>query len=72
MQFDIPDPQYTSSRRSQGNFMLAFKLTLGFLVVVWSVFFVRSAAGFEFDPVWFTPEGRHGFDGCGDHTPVAL
>ncbi len=38
MRFDTPDPDYVSSRRAQGNFVLAFKITLGFLAVIWSVF----------------------------------
>jgi len=38
MRFEVPDPDYAASRRSAGNFVLAFKLVFGFLVVVWSVF----------------------------------
>ena len=38
MQFDVPEPGYASSKRAQGNFVLAFKIALGFLAVVWSVF----------------------------------
>ncbi|MEM7053681.1 MAG: rhomboid family intramembrane serine protease [Pseudomonadota bacterium] len=38
MRFDVPDPRYASSRRARGNFVLAFKIALGFLAVVWSVF----------------------------------
>ena len=38
MRFDVPDPDYTASRRAAGNFVLAVKLVFGFLVVVWSVF----------------------------------
>ena len=38
MRFDVPDPRYASSKRAQGNFVLAFKVTLGFLAVIWSVF----------------------------------
>jgi membrane associated rhomboid family serine protease len=38
MRFEVPDPEYTASRRSAGNFLLAFRLVFGFLVVVWSVF----------------------------------
>lgn len=38
MRLDVPDPAFTASRRSAGNFILAFKFVFGFLVVVWSVF----------------------------------
>ncbi len=38
MQLKVPDPEYTASPRAQANFMLAIKLTLGFLAIVWAVF----------------------------------
>lgn len=38
MRLEVPDPDYTGSRRAAGNFVLALKLVFGFLVVVWSVF----------------------------------
>ncbi|NKI34450.1 rhomboid family intramembrane serine protease [Wenzhouxiangella sp. XN79A] len=38
MRFEVPDPRYSASRRAAGNFVLAFRLVFGFLVVVWSVF----------------------------------
>jgi len=39
MQFRMPDPEYTASARSRANFLLAFRIVLGFVVVMWSVFF---------------------------------
>ncbi|MDX1625687.1 MAG: rhomboid family intramembrane serine protease [Wenzhouxiangellaceae bacterium] len=38
MRIDVPDPDYTASKRSGANFVLAFKLSVAFLVVTWSVF----------------------------------
>lgn len=38
MRFEVPDPEYTATRRAAGNFVLALKLVVGFLVVVWAVF----------------------------------
>jgi membrane associated rhomboid family serine protease len=38
MRLDVPDPAFSASRRAAGNFVLAFKLVFGFLVIVWSVF----------------------------------
>ncbi|MBY6205789.1 rhomboid family intramembrane serine protease [Halomonas denitrificans] len=43
MRLEIPDPDYTSSPRAAGNFVLALKLVFGFLVVVWSVFVFDQA-----------------------------
>lgn len=38
MQLRLPDPAYTTSRRAGSNFLLAFRLMLGFVLVMWSVF----------------------------------
>lgn len=38
MRVDLPDPEYASSHRARGNFVLAFKIAAGFLIVVWAVF----------------------------------
>lgn len=38
MQLRLPDPVYTASRRAGSNFLLAFRLVLGFVLVMWSVF----------------------------------
>lgn len=38
MRIDLPDPEYTSSRRAGENFMLAIKLSSGFVAVIWAVF----------------------------------
>jgi membrane associated rhomboid family serine protease len=38
MRLDMPDPAYTASQRARRNFVLAIKITLGFMAVMWSVF----------------------------------
>ncbi|MDT8410001.1 MAG: rhomboid family intramembrane serine protease [Wenzhouxiangellaceae bacterium] len=38
MRVEVPDPEYTASRRSGQNFLLALKVAFGFLVVIWAVF----------------------------------
>ena len=38
MQLRLPDPAYTASRRAGANFLLAFRLVLGYVIVMWSVF----------------------------------
>jgi membrane associated rhomboid family serine protease len=37
MQFDRPDPAYTASERSRGNFRLAVKIALGFVGLLWVI-----------------------------------
>ena len=37
MQIHIPDPAYTSSERARANFRLAFKIALGFVVLIWLI-----------------------------------
>lgn len=37
MRIHITDPAYTSSDRARANFRLAFKLALGFVVVIWVI-----------------------------------
>ncbi len=38
MQLHVPDPAYTASRRARHNFMLAVKITLAFVLLMWAVF----------------------------------
>jgi len=38
MRLHVPDPAYTASGRAGRNFVLALKLVVGLLVVIWSVF----------------------------------
>lgn len=38
MRVQVPDPEYTASPRAGRNFVLALKIVVGFVVVMWSVF----------------------------------
>lgn len=38
MRVHVPDPAYTTSPRAGRNFVLALKIVLGFVIVIWSVF----------------------------------
>lgn len=38
MRLKVPDPDYATSRRSRGNFVLALKLSFGYIALIWSVF----------------------------------
>ena len=40
MQLDRPDPAYTGSARSRQNFVLALKISAGFVALCWAVFLV--------------------------------
>lgn len=59
MRLEVPDPEYTASRRAAGNFILALKLVFGFLVVVWSVFLFDQWLGLEL--IRFGLRPREGF-----------
>ena len=37
MQFDSPDPAYTSSERARANFRLAVRIAIGFAVLLWLI-----------------------------------
>ncbi len=38
MRLDIPDPEFTGSRRARRSFALAVKLAAGFVALIWAVF----------------------------------
>ena len=40
-----PDPRYTLSRKAQGNFRLALRLSLVFIGALWLVFIIDQAFG---------------------------
>lgn len=42
-----PDPAYTASKRAGQNFILAIKITVAFLAVVWAVFIFDRLVAFE-------------------------
>ena len=47
MRVHVPDPDYSSSGRAKANFLLAVKLTLGFLAVMWAVFVIDQLFNLE-------------------------
>lgn len=40
-----PDPRFTMSKRSQANFTLALRISLGFLALLWVIFIVDAVFG---------------------------
>jgi len=42
-----PDPRYTLSRRSRANFVLALKVAVAFLAVLWVIFIVDAVLGLQ-------------------------
>jgi len=63
MQFDVPDPRYTASTRSARNFVLAAKLAVGLLVVVWSVFAFDQLTGIGLIRLGLIPRETQGLLG---------
>lgn len=47
MQLRVPDPGYTASARAKTSFLLAVKLALGFVALVWLIFGIQSLVGPE-------------------------
>ncbi len=45
MRLKVPEPAYATSTRSRRNFVLAFKLTFGFLLLIWAVFIFDQLLG---------------------------
>ena len=63
MDLRTPDPAYTASRRARDNFMLAIKLTVGFLAVVWAVFLFELLAGMDLSRFGLRPREGMGLLG---------
>lgn len=63
MQFDVPDPYYTSSPRSAGNFVLALKLAAGLLALMWSLFAFDQATGLGLIRLGLVPRDPQGLLG---------
>ncbi len=45
MRVHVPDPDYASSPRARGNFVLALKIVLGLAAVMWAVFVIDQLTG---------------------------
>lgn len=63
MQLRVPDPGYTASARARTSFMLAVKLTLGFVVIVWLMFGIQTVVGPEMARLGLRPRDPGGLLG---------
>lgn len=63
MQLHIPDPDYTSSERARANFRLAFKIALGFVVLLWLIDIGNWALGLELERFGVRPRQLAGLPG---------
>ena len=63
MQFHIPDPAYTSSDRTHANFLLAFKISLWFVVVLWAIILLDRGLGLELGRFGVRPHELEGLPG---------
>ena len=63
MDLRTPDPAYTASKRSRDNFILAIKLTFGFLAVIWAVFLFEQLVGIDLSRFGLRPRDGAGLLG---------
>ena len=63
MQFHIPDPTYSKSDRAQGNFSLAFKVSLCFVAILWIVALLDWGLGLELIRFGVRPRSLAGLPG---------
>jgi membrane associated rhomboid family serine protease len=63
MRLHIPDPDYTSSKRAKSSFVLAVKLGLIVLAVVWLSFFLQLLIGPEMAQMGLRPRSVDGLLG---------
>ena len=63
MQVHLPDPDYTSSERARASFRLAFKLALGFVVIIWLIDIINWALGLELQRFGVRPRELAGLPG---------
>ncbi|MEE4639333.1 MAG: rhomboid family intramembrane serine protease [Wenzhouxiangella sp.] len=63
MQLRIPDPGYTSSPRAKTSFVLAVKLALGFVALIWLVFGIQTVVGPEMTRFGLRPRELDGLWG---------
>jgi len=63
MQVHIPDPAYTSSERARANFRLAFKIALGFVVLLWLIQLLNWGLGLELERFGVRPRELAGLLG---------
>ena len=63
MQFDRPDPDYTASERSRGNFRLAVKIALGFVALLWVIAVLNWSLDLDPDAFGVRPRELAGLPG---------
>jgi membrane associated rhomboid family serine protease len=63
MQLNVPDPEYTASRRAKANFVLAIKITSVFVVLMWLVFVLQQILPFDLARLGLRPRDGMGLIG---------
>ena len=63
MQIDRPDPAYTASERSRGNFRLAVKIALGFVALLWAIALLNWGLDVSPDDLGVRPRELAGLSG---------
>jgi membrane associated rhomboid family serine protease len=63
MQVHIPDPDYTSSERARASFRLAFKIALGFVVLIWLIDILNWKLALELQRFGVRPRELAGLPG---------
>jgi membrane associated rhomboid family serine protease len=63
MQVHVPDPEYTSSERARASFRLAFRIALGFVVLIWLIDVASWALGLELQRFGVRPRQLSGLPG---------
>ncbi len=63
MQVHIPDPNYTSSPRAKRNFMMALRINVGFILLIWGIFLLDRVVGLELYRFGLLPQTRTGLAG---------
>lgn len=58
-----PDPRYTLSKRSKANFVLALRISLGFLAALWIIFIVDAVLGLRLGRFGLQPGSLSGLVG---------
>ncbi len=63
MQLRLPDPDYAGSRRAQSSFMLAVKLAMGFVLLLWSLHVLQVLTGIDLTKFGLRPREGSGLVG---------
>jgi membrane associated rhomboid family serine protease len=63
MDLRTPDPAFTASKRARKNFILAIKLTLAFLTLIWAVFLFEMLFGISLTRFGLRPREGSGLIG---------